>query len=97
MSTKTREKSPKEKLADVLARLPEMKLTVKMSPRAPLDVIAALTKCIALVEQFPAMLEQAKRKAFLEAEKICDGHGQQHGGTAQRIKREIQKLAEGKG
>jgi len=40
------------------------------------------------------ILEQAKREAFLEAEALCDQWGTMHGGTAQRIKREIHKLAE---
>ncbi|KKK59170.1 hypothetical protein LCGC14_3037110, partial [marine sediment metagenome] len=39
-------------------------------------------------------IEQAKREAFLEAEALCDQWGTMHGGTAQRIKREIHKLAE---
>ena len=39
-------------------------------------------------------VEQAKLEAFLEAEALCDQWGTMHGGTAQRIKREIHKLAE---
>ena len=124
MSTTAREKSPTEKPADVLARLPGMWVIeyrfdegeewtpnpdrgVVLTPDTP-DKLRTkagklpgsfpgtdyqLTKYVSQ-ERIPAMLEQAKREAFKEAEALCDPWGTMHGGTAQRIKREIHKLAE---
>lgn len=72
--------TPVEKLADVLRLLPETKRLFY----------------IHLIEAISSQMAQAKRKAFKEAENLCDGMGTMHGGTAQRIKRAIRKLAEGK-
>lgn len=84
-----------EQLADVLARLPVMKYSEHKGVKHAVTR-AYLLECIFVIESIPAMLEQAERKTLEEAANLCDGHGQMHGGTAQRIKREILKLAEGK-
>ncbi len=69
MSTKAREKSPKEQLADVLARLPGMKRWIikqrckkRSANEAQVQARDGFSDCIQVIESIPAMLEQAKRE-----------------------------------
>jgi len=71
------EVTPKEQLEQILARLPGMKASIKKATAAaselgfPLD--PDFLDCIQVIEQFPTMLEQAKRDALEEAARELEG------------------------
>ena len=79
---------------EFLERMPEIRNELTNLSASLGYMWARLTDALDVIDFLLAEKSKIRREAFKEAEALCDQWGTMHGGTAQRIKREIHKLAE---